>query len=90
MNRIVFTHHAKERVYEFRLTVKQAIRLLLNAEKEKDSLHLKRHLKYGRDTAITYRNGTYLFMVLDQKDKFTGEDISLVVTMCDQRINLKT
>lgn len=84
----IFTTHSKDRLKECQITVPKATYLLYSGFQEKLPKELKQDkIKYN-EQAKYIRNGTLIFTVIDAKDKFTHEDIYLVVSVFDQRINL--
>lgn len=85
---LIFTKHAKERVYEAGLDIPRAKELYRESLPDKPSgFKLYKREKYGGNQNVFYRrNGTFIFTVADTKDKMTGQPILLVITFSDQRI----
>lgn len=89
---VKFTHHALDRLKEWNLSRNKAVWMLQTASKFKP-LGMGRYKKdrYGdsQENIQYWQNETIVFTVRIQKDKYTGQDMVLVITVTDQRINLK-
>lgn len=85
------TKHAQERMDQFKISYKKLVWLMLNSVPDKDPHKGKwKEKKYnGNDGIRYYRNGSFIFTVKDKKDEHSGKDITLVITVTDQRIGLK-
>ena len=90
--RVVFTNHAIDRIAEFQLDTAKALELLTGAVVEpltkfKDQQRYKAH-KYKNSPVTTHwRNGTVIFTTVEKTDADTGEEIILVLTVFDQKLN---
>lgn len=85
------TKHAQQRMDEFKMSYKALVWNLLHSVPEKEGGKGKwKEEKYGGNEGIKYyRSGTYIFTVKNKKDDRTGKEITLVITLCDQRIDLE-
>lgn len=89
---IRFTHHALDRLKEWNLSRNKAVWMLQTGIKIKPSGMSKyKREKYGDNSEnIQYwQNDTIVFTVRVQNDKYTGEEMVLVITVTDQRVNLR-
>jgi hypothetical protein len=91
--KIIFTKHAKERLRECNLEFKKVYGMIRNSEPEKP-LHDRAYKRdrYGNDQEGVFhrRNGTFVFTCKIVENKFNpGEEVILVITMCDQRATVK-
>lgn len=81
---IKLTKHARDRINQFGLQFKQAIQLLKNSTQDGYPDYIK-HKGYEKqkhgDNADHWRNGEYIFTTIETRDKYTNEDIILVITM---------
>lgn len=85
------TTHAIERMKLFGLAYKRLVYMLYHADDEKP-LHLGKfkERKYNGNDGVKYlRFGPYVFTVINKPDKKTGRDITLVITLNDQRSTLQ-
>lgn len=87
---IRITRHAQQRMDEFKISYKKLVWLLLHStqEKEPHKGKWKEEKYHGNEGVKYYRNGVYVFTVRNQIDRKTGKDITLVITVTDQRVNL--
>lgn len=87
---VIFTSHARQRAHEFQISLAKATWLVYTSDVNDLPKELKRakNAKY-KDRAVYRRNGTYLFTLLPATDNQTGDEIYLVITMYDQRMDLK-
>lgn len=91
---VVFTNHAVDRLAEVQLDTTKGLELLAGAVKEelnkfKDQQRYKAH-KYKNSPVTTHwRNGTVIFTTVEKIDDNTGEEIILVITVYDQKLNQK-
>ncbi len=85
----IFSTHAKERLKECQLSMAKANWLIYTGNEEKlpEDLNKAKNEKYS-DKALYIRNGSLLFTLLPLVDKFSGEDIYLIVSVYDQRMDL--
>jgi hypothetical protein len=85
--RIVFTHHARERMIECQVDYKKAIWLLQTATQEKAPDSAYKQSKYSDQENVTYwRNGSVIFTTIATTSKFNpDEPIILVLTMTEQQ-----
>ncbi|MFA5036148.1 MAG: hypothetical protein WC479_03135 [Candidatus Izemoplasmatales bacterium] len=89
--KIVFTYHAKERFGECRFkSESQAIDSFKNSvedtgiSKYKDIVKHKEE-KYSEQKSTKYsRNGTIIFTYTEKTDKFSHDDIYLIITVTNQ------
>ena len=84
----VFTRHAHERLRECNITIAKASWMLYSSEVDdipKDIRKYKRE-KYGADS-LHLRYGTVLFTLVPAVDKYTGDDIYLVLSVFDQNMS---
>lgn len=83
---VVFSNHAKERLKECQLSMAKANWLLYTGFEEKLPKFLKGSKDKYTDSAIYIRNGTLIFTLIPTTDKYTQDDIYLIVSVNDQRI----
>ncbi|MBV6446385.1 MAG: hypothetical protein IFNCLDLE_02683 [Ignavibacteriaceae bacterium] len=86
----IFSTHAKERLKESNVSVSKAAYMLYNAEKEKLDKNLRQYKnkRYGDEEQLFYRYGTFIFTLRKIKDKYSGDECYLVLTVTDQRLTL--
>jgi hypothetical protein len=87
------TQHTRQRAEEFDLTISKIIWMFWHSEEEKlpkDVKKMKKDKYFGNDGVFYRRYGTYIFTVKKVIDKVSGKDIYLILTICNQEINLKT
>lgn len=85
------TRHANQRMSEQGMTYNRAVYMLLHSVDE-HPVHMGRYkaMRYHGNEGVRYlRYGTYIFTVKDKPDRKTGMDITLVITVTDQRLTLK-
>lgn len=91
--RLVFTKHVWDRCHLYKLTGSELRDLFENSTPEKPPKKIIEHAhnKYrDKQEGVYYlRNGKYLMVVKDIIDKVRGDEIHLLITVCDQEINLK-
>ena len=92
--RLVFTNHAWERIKECQLSGRDVQQLFAESilEDEKNVRRYKQG-KYGNDHEQGikhYRNGTLIFTIRETIDKLKHDPINLLITVADQRFNIKT
>ncbi len=82
------TNHARARMEEFGLTYEKVVGMLLHSEEENPKMDEYKREKYGdyQDGIQYYRNGTYIFTVRHTEDFKNGKEITLVITLTDQRL----
>lgn len=90
--RIILTKHCIERFKEFGFTkipemvkfVKQGLLEELDPKQKE-----YKEMKYNdQNPAKHYRNGSYVYPVVETVSKFTGKEIYLVITIYDQKVDL--
>lgn len=87
---VVFSTHARERIRECQLSMSKAAWLIYTAQPEKLPKEIKNYKKNKySDKALHLRNGTLIFTLLPVKDKRTQDDIYLVLTIFDQRTDVR-
>jgi len=84
----IFSNHAKERLKECQLSMAKANWLMYSGEEEKIPKDLRPSKEKYNDRAIYVRNGTYIFTLIPTVDKYTQDDIHLIVSVYDQRMGL--
>lgn len=82
----VFSNHAKERLKECQLSMAKANYLLYSGFEEKLPKFLNGSKEKYADKAVYVRNGTLIFTLIPTIDKYTQDDIFLIVSVNDQRI----
>jgi len=90
--RLILTKHAFERINLYKIPIAKLIWLFWNGEIEKLPKDIKRqkYNKYSdRDKIIHIRNGKYIMTVKQTTNNKNGEPIYLMLTVCDQEINLR-
>jgi hypothetical protein len=88
----VFSTHAKERLLESGIGIGKASYMLYNAEPEKLPRNLResKYKKYGEnENEIYLRYDTFIFTLRPIKDKYTGDECYLVLTVTDQRVTFE-
>ncbi len=87
------TTHAFDRAKEFRVSVNKVIGMFWYSEPENTPKDLKKRawqVYRDRQEGVFYRrNGPYVFTAKKIKDRDTNQDIYLLITFCNQEINLK-
>lgn len=87
---VIFTHHAKERLRQYQVSVGNAYSMLCDAIIEKTPHRAWKQKRYGGNFNVHYlRFGPYFFTGKEMRDRRSGEPIFLIITMNDQRIFLK-
>jgi len=73
---------------EFGLAYNKVVGMLLHSEEEHPEIDEYKREKYGdyQDGVQYYRNGTYIFTVRHTTDRMTGKEITLIITLTDQRL----
>lgn len=84
----IFSNHAKDRLKECQLTLAKANWLLYYGEKEKLPKEMKEDKDKYHESAIYIRSGVYIFTLIEVVDKYSGDDVYLVISVYDQRIGL--
>ena len=82
----VFSNHAKERLKECQLSMAKANWLLYSGVEEKLHRDLRGSKEKYTDKALYIRNEVFIFTLIPTIDKFTGDDIYLIVSVHDQRM----
>ena len=87
---VVFTIHAREKAKQYNIDTDDLKELVINSIKEHHARLNQEKKRYSNEgKLVTYwRNGTYLFVVVEQQDKTRDIPICLVVTVIDQKYNL--
>lgn len=90
--RLVITAHAYQRAEQFRVPKDKISDLFWGSIQEKLPKDLrknakKNHEKY-HDCTRYFRNGTYVMVVGEVTHKLHGDEIWLLITIYDQRIDL--
>lgn len=84
----IFTNHAKERLKQFGLSLAKANWLLYTGIEEKLPKLLKMAKVRKYEVAKYVRNGSFIFTLIDTSDKYSGDDVYLVVSVYDQRMDI--
>lgn len=90
--RLVITAHAYQRAKQFRVPKELISELFWGSVQEKLPKDLrknaqKNHPKYHQCTRY-FRNGTYVMVVGETVHKLEGDNIWLLITIYDQRLDL--
>lgn len=82
----IFSNHAKERLKECQLSMAKANWLLYSGTEEELPKDLRDNKKKYSDRALYIRNGTIIFTLIPTIDKYTDDEVYLIVSVNDQRI----
>ena len=85
---IKFTKHARDRMNECQIEPVKCAWLIYGAEKYSLPRDLNLNKKKYSEKTLYYRNGTYVFTLLPKTDITTGDNIYLVISVYDQRMDL--
>lgn len=85
---IIFTSHSRDRLKECQISVPKASHLIYTGFEEELPKDLKKNKQKYNEQAKYIRNGTLIFTLIDVKEKFTNDDVYLVVSVYDQRTSL--
>lgn len=90
--RLVFTGHARQRAKLYGISYPQLQEMFEDSQPEKmpKDMISNSYKKYrDKQEGVFYRrNGAVVMVAKDTQDSKTGEDITLLITLCDQRVNL--
>lgn len=92
-HRIVLTDHAIQRLKEVPCTIPESIKMLKESVKDcAKGLYKYKKRKYAdcKDETFYRRYGSVLFTCVAVKDKFSKDDIVLVLTVTEQQATLKS
>lgn len=92
--KVIFTRHARERLDEFKIPINKAVWMFYNALDihPDDDKSFKKYVtdKYDNDGVFYRQFETVIFVATTKQNKFNpDEEVCIVITVNDQRMNLR-